>query len=222
MPASGDAGFVNAYEQSKREAEALVLGAGLDAVVLRTSTLACDGRTGQVVQLNALHRALWLTFNGLVPMLPGSDQTPVDVIPHDWAARAVARLAALAPSGSVLHLCAGRAAPTLGALLDATLALLRAAPEFRRRTVARPDLVDPATWALFSRTVFETGDRRLAKILRGLESFVPQLSLPKRFETARAEALLGEAAPPVEQWWPRMIGWLLETRWRDVRAEEAA
>ena len=219
---AGNAGFVNAYEQSKREAEDLVLGSGLDAVVLRPSTLACDATTGEVLQQNALHRALWLTFNGLVPMLPGSDDVPLDAVPHDWAARAVARLATAAPSGAVLHLCAGAQAPRLGALLDLTLSLLRASPEFRRRGVDRPAMVDSATWRLFSTTVAEVGEPRLRRILAGLSHFTPQLALPKRFETARAEALLGERAPPVETWWPRMIGWLLQTRWATARAGVAA
>lgn len=220
--AAGDAGFANSYEQSKREAEELVLRSGLDAVVLRPSTLACDAASGAVLQQNALHRALWLTFNGLVPMLPGSDDVPLDVVPHDWAARAVARLATEAQSGAVLHLCAGARALQLGALLDRTLSLLRASPEFRRRDVSRPSMVDAATWRLFSATVEEVGEPRLRRILAGLSHFVPQLSLPKRFETARADALLGEPAPAVEVWWPRMIAWLLETRWAPARAEEAA
>ena len=44
--------------------------------------------------------------------------------------------------------------------------------------------------------------------------FIPQLALPKRFATARAEALLGRAAPPVRAFWGRMIDHLQATGWR--------
>jgi hypothetical protein len=53
-------------------------------------------------------------------------------------------------------------------------------------------------------------------VAHALSHFLPQLALPKRFETARAEALLGAGAPPVRDYWGRMLDHLDATGWRGV------
>jgi long-chain acyl-CoA synthetase len=222
-PSSGADGFVNAYEQSKHEAEALVRGSGCQFVMLRPSSIVCDSRTGAVAQVNAVHRALFLYFSGLVPMLPGDEHTPLDVVPADWVTRSVARLT-LDPeaSGRTFHLCAGSGAPALGALFDVTEEVLRGDPDFRRRGVSRPDVVDLATYRLFERSVHEIGEPKLVRILRGLSTFIEQMTLPKTFETAGAEAALGEPAPAVLEYWPRMLSHLVATHWAVTRENQEA
>lgn len=211
-------GFVNAYEQSKHEAEALVRASGRDFVILRPSSIVCDAETGAVTQVNAVHRALWLYFSGLVPMLPGDEQAPLDVVPSDWVARAVARLT-LDPtvSGRTFHLCAGKRAPSLGKLFDLTDALLREDPDFRRRGVCRPAVVDLATYRLFEQSVREIGDPQLVRLVRGLSHFIEHMALPKTFDTEGADEVLGETAPSVLDYWPRMVSYLLATHWDVTR-----
>jgi thioester reductase-like protein len=219
---AGDAGWVNSYEQSKHEAEALVRSSGLDYVIARPSTIVCDDVHGRVTQVNAVHRALRLYHAGLASMMPGADDTPVDVIPADWVADAIARLAlAREASGSTVHLCAGEGALQLGALLDRTYALWSQDPDWRRRGIARPALSDLPTYQLFERSVELVGDARLKRITRSLSHFVPQLALPKYFDTARARAILGEAAPPVASYWDRMLERLLESNWNAALPEAA-
>jgi len=222
-PSGGAQGFVNAYEQSKHEAEALVRDWGSRFVILRPSSIVCDSRTGAVAQVNAVHRALFLYFSGLVPMLPGDEGAPLDLVPVDWVTRAVARLTLdPASSGRTFHLCAGAAAPTLGALFDVTEEVLRGDPEFLRRGVSRPDVVDLGTYRLFEQSVYELGDPKLVRILRGLSTFVEQLTLPKTFETRGAEGALGEQAPRVLEYWPRMLSHLLSTHWAVARESQEA
>ena len=102
------AGWVNAYEQSKYEAEALVHESGLDSVILRPSTIVCDAATGEVSQHNAVHRALRTYYRGLAAMMPGVDGSTVDVVTTDYVSDAIVRLA-LDPrlTGRTFHLCAG-------------------------------------------------------------------------------------------------------------------
>jgi hypothetical protein len=57
--------------------------------------------------------------------------------------------------------------------------------------------------------VEDTGDVRLRRVTQSLSHFIPQLALPKRFGTARADALLGYPAPPVSAYWGRMVARLL-------------
>ena len=219
---AGDAGWVNSYEQSKHEAEALVRSSGLEYVIARPSTIVCDDVRGGVTQVNAVHRALRLYHAGLASMMPGAEETPVDVIPADWAADALVRLAlAQTVSGLTVHLCAGEGALPLGALLDRTYALWSRDLAWRRRGIARPALSDLATYELFERSVELVGDARIKRITRSLSHIVPQLALPKHFDTSRARALLGDAAPPVSAYWDRMLGWLLTSNWSAALPEAA-
>ena len=214
----GSRGFVNAYEQSKHEAEELVRSAGRPFVVLRPSSIVCDSRDGSVTQVNAVHRAVWLYFSGLVPMLPGDERTPLDLVPSDWVARAVVRLG-LDPelNGRTFHLCAGSRAPALGEIFDLTDSILRRDPEFRRRGVSRPEVVPLPTYRLFERSVHELGEPKLVRIVQGLSHFIEQMALPKTFDTRGTEAAMGEPAPRVLDYWPRMVSHLLATQWALTR-----
>ena len=219
---AGGAGWVNSYEQSKHEAEALVRSSGLEYVIARPSTIVCDDVQGGVTQVNAVHRALRLYHAGLASMMPGAEDTPVDVVPANWVAEGIVRLAlARATSGLTVHLCAGEGALPLGALLDRTYALWSQDLAWRRRRIARPALSDLATYELFERSVELVGDARLKRITRSLSHFVPQLALPKHFDTSRARSILGEAAPPVAAYWDRMLERLLTSNWNAALPEAA-
>jgi nucleoside-diphosphate-sugar epimerase len=210
-------GWVNAYEQSKAEAETLVRRARRDWVILRPSTVACDDVDGGVTQRNAIHRALRLFHDGLAAVMPGVPGSTLDAVPAGYVADGVARLALRAGvDGETIHLCAGRGAMPLDELLADSFALWAEDAAWRRRGLVPPSLGDLATWDLFTRTVTATGHPRLAQVAHALSHFLPQLALPKRFETVRAEALLGAAAPPVRTYWTRMVGHLQATGWRGV------
>jgi thioester reductase-like protein len=212
-------GWVNAYEQSKYEAERLVQENAADWVILRPSTIVCDDRGGAVTQVNAVHRALRLYHAGLVAMMPGVEGSTIDVVTTEFVAGAIARLALREDvAGEVVHLCAGEGALPLGELLDITYAYWAGDAEWRRRGIARPPLVDLQTYALFERSVEEVGDASIKRLTRSLSHFVPQLALPKVFDTAKTRALLGVDAPPVRAFWTAMLSQLLST----ARARRAA
>lgn len=225
IPEGADAageGWVNAYEQSKHEAELIVRDSDLEYVIARPSTVVCDDVRGAVTQVNAVHRALRLYHAGLASMMPGTEDTPVDVIPADWVADAIARLSLARDCvGRTVHLCAGDGALPLGALLDRTYALWSRDTSWRRRHIARPALSNLDTYELFERSVDLVGDARLQRITRSLSHFVPQLALPKRFDTSLSRELLGDAAPPVATYWERMLEWLLASNWSAALPEAA-
>ncbi len=219
--ASDAIGWVNAYERSKTEAEALVRATRSDWVILRSSTIACDDTSGVVTQRNAVHQALRLFHDGLAAMIPGVPDSALDVVPTSYVSDAIARLAlARDLDGATLHLCAGAGAMPLGELLDDCHARWATDASWRRRRIAPPAQADLETWELFTQAVEDTGHPRLRRVTRALTHFLPQLALPKRFETARAESLLGTVAPPVREYWSRMIEHLLRTGWRGVAGLE--
>jgi thioester reductase-like protein len=217
----GHEGFVNSYEQSKAEMESLVREAmpSLPIALYRLSTIIGDSRSGAVTGFNAVHHALRLLYQGLAPMVPGEPATPVDLIPVDFAADAAFHLFehAFTP-GVTYHLCAGadRSAP-LGALLDATMAAFeRYRPAWRRRSIARPALVNLETYELFVRSVEEAGNDVLLQATRAVQAFAYQLAFPKIFDAHRATAVLASAGimpPPVLDYYDAIVRWCIESNW---------
>ena len=207
-------GWVNAYEQSKYEAEALVRASGLPWTILRSSTIACNDADGSVTQINAVHRALRIYHRGLAAMMPGNRANPLDVVTADFVADAVARLTLDSRANQrTVHLCAGRNAITLGELVDSAYDVWSADPAWRKRRVERAMITDAETYRLFEEAVHQTGDPRLGSILTSLSYFIPQLALPKVFDTSAAEELLGSPPPCARDFWLPMIRQLLATNW---------
>jgi nucleoside-diphosphate-sugar epimerase len=215
-------GWVNAYEQSKHEAERLVRAAHLPWVIVRPSTVVCDGGDGGIRQINAVHRALDLCRAGLAAMVPGRVDTPVDLVTTDYVSGGIARLArAEGVDGRTYHLCAGAGALPLGELLDRALVHWARDARWARRGVARPALASLETYRSFELAIEETGDARLRAITRSLTHFVPQLALSKRFVTDAADAALGYAAPAVASYWTAVLE-RLEVNRRTRAARSAA
>jgi nucleoside-diphosphate-sugar epimerase len=217
----GAEGFVNSYEQSKAEMETLVRDTmpRLPIALYRLSTIIGDSRTGAVSGFNAIHHALRLLYQGLAPMVPGRESALVDLVPVDFAADAAYHLfeQAFAP-GTTYHLCAGATrSATLGALLDATIAAFeRYRPAWRRRSIARPALVELDTYELFVRSVEEAGNQVLLQATRAVQAFAYQLAYPKVFDARRADAGLASAsieAPPVLDYYDRVVRWCIDTNW---------
>jgi nucleoside-diphosphate-sugar epimerase len=217
----GADGFVNSYEQSKAEMEALVRDAmaELPVALYRLSTIIGDSRTGEVHGFNAIHHALRLLYRGLAPMLPGQEAALVDLIPVDFAADAAHHLIARAfAPGTTYHLCSGPArSATLGRLLDVTLAAFeRYRPAWRKRSIARPAIVELETYELFVRTVEEAGNQVLLQATRAVQAFAYQLAYPKVFDARVAGAALAAARiepPPVLNYYDRIVRWCVETNW---------
>ncbi|MGI8617677.1 MAG: SDR family oxidoreductase [Gemmatimonadaceae bacterium] len=215
-----DAGFANAYETSKHEMEQLTRAAmrDLPVSVYRLSTaIGADG-SGEVTSLNAFHTALRLMYGGLVPMIPGSAETPIDVVSTGFAARAIQSLftAGFEP-GETYHICAGRSAPPLGAVLDTAMRTMRARrPSWRRRAIELPVLTDEPTYDLFIRSVRESGDAMMLAATRAVESFARQLTKPKVFDTSHVDAAYAGAAtrPDSLALCEDVVRYCVENEWR--------
>jgi nucleoside-diphosphate-sugar epimerase len=217
------AGWVNAYEQSKYEAESTVRASSLPWTIVRPTTIVCRGPEGDIPQINAVHRALRVYHRGLAAMIPGDRANPFDVITSNYVTNAIARLALDERAlHQTVHLCAGRGALTLGELVDTAYEVWSEAPEWRKRGVERAIITDAATYGVFERAVMETGDARLRSVLSSLSHFIPQLALPKVFDTTVAERLLDAPAPAVSSYWRPMLRALIAGNWGQTVEEVAA
>ncbi len=196
-------GFVNAYEESKWEAERLAAASGLPVQVLRLATVVGSETSGAVERPGAVHYALAGLERGLVPMLPGTPEARVELLSTELAAGAVVRALGSAPRGcAVYHVAGGRRAPRLGDLLEILVGeLARRRPAWRRRRVEPPRLVPEATFAAYRETVVRTGNPLFADLLAALDAFTPALGYPKIYVTTRAEELW-QGPLPLPEWRP--------------------
>jgi nucleoside-diphosphate-sugar epimerase len=213
--------FVNAYERTKHEAERLVAGAGLPARIARLST--CLGHSsGYVHRFGALHQCLRWLMRGLVPVVPGSGDSRVDLIPTDVAGRWIAR-AATTPvhATEIHHVAAGAAAAPLTELIQTAVDEIR----WRHtRWIEPPLITDAETYALFERTVAHSRDPLFARVLHVANSFFPTLVYPKVYETRHAEELWGGPLP-VSNWQTALrnvIGYGCSREWRGSRGVKGA
>jgi nucleoside-diphosphate-sugar epimerase len=217
---SHSARFVNPYEQSKYRMERFLRKQDdLPVAVYRLSTVI-GGEDGQVRQFNAVHRALRLLYNGLVPMVPGTPQSRVDLISTDYATSALFELFDKRfAAGRTYHIAAGkRASIPLQELLEETAeAFSRFDRHWSRENVEIPPIVTLETFRILERSVGHTSSAFLKRILRSLKDFAPQLSYPKVFDTVETERSLrgtGIFAPQVSDYYARVIRYCLASGWR--------
>ncbi len=140
----------SAYLDSKRRAEALVRGSGLDWAIARPSVVIGDSVTGAIARYQGLHWLIRGIVRDQVPIIAGPADSPVDVVPADVAARALAALVdADLPSGE--HwITAGPAAPTISHLVDIVLRVADA----HGWSPSRPRFLPQATVHRLFRPVF--------------------------------------------------------------------
>jgi len=88
-------GFRNTYERTKFEAETMVRAQleSIPGVILRPSIIVGDSRTGVTSSFKTLYWPLKIYARRLWRTVPGFPDAVVDVVPVDFVAEAVARLA---------------------------------------------------------------------------------------------------------------------------------
>jgi nucleoside-diphosphate-sugar epimerase len=89
--ADGDRGRTAiGYASSKSAAEQVVRSSCLPHVILRPSVVIGDSVTGEIAAFQGLHRVVAGMFAGTVPMIPFDPAWPIDFIPADVVADAIA------------------------------------------------------------------------------------------------------------------------------------
>ena len=204
-------GFFNAYQQSKYEAEGLVLDAlpGVPAAILRLSSVIGNSR-GEVRQFNFFHQLLKMIPNsGPVPMMPGNPVAPVDLIPSDWAVDALEHmLNNCFEAGRIYHVCAGSpGCLPVRNLIDRT---------FQKFAMRPPRLVNMAEFERFARERRGGGHGVVGEMVRVLDQFLPHLALYQSFENGRTLGDLERAGirmPAIESYYEKIIDYCVVTNW---------
>ena len=204
--------FVNGYERSKWEAESLVLSSGLPAEIVRLAIVGGSERDGSVRRPGALHHALYWLYKGLIPMIPGTPETRVDLISTEFAAGVIAAtVASPASPGCIVHASSGTQAPELAELLDYLATIFDGHHRgWSSGAMSRPDIVDRETFALFEKSVEQIGVILFRRVCEDARSFLPILLYPRTVGTSLA------ASVPMADWQTlaqRVTGRLIATDW---------
>lgn len=115
-------GFSSAYEMSKYEGECLVAAAKaeLPISIFRPGMIVGDSTTGAIKTFNTIYFPLRLYLTGALRLLPANADLPVNIVPVDYVAAAIAHLTFVPPAaGLTFHLVAPHdALPKAGELVE--------------------------------------------------------------------------------------------------------
>lgn len=213
-------GFANTYEQSKYEAETLLQAAmeTLPIAIYRLSTVLGDSKTGAVRSFTAPHQSLNVMHMGLASLVPGTPDYVVDLIPGDYAARALCLLFTdhFEPGG-VYHLTAPpEKSYTLGELLDESYRYLgEHDAHWAKRRYPKPLITSQEAFDLSLLTIRQANNPFMAGILGAVSHFADQLSYPKTFSRKNVAACLPEydrEMPHISEYYGKVVRFCLETR----------
>jgi len=205
-------GFRNTYEQTKSEAEALVRSrmGTLPCLVLRPSIIVGDSQTGVTSSFKMMYWPLKIYARRLWRTVPGYPDAILDIVPVDFVAASVARLAFDdAAIGGTVHLCAG---PRGSATIEQ---IARRAAEFFRGP--QPRYVDPKLFfAAIRPLLFVSLWGRKRRVLIDGRAYRDYFSMRMQFDTANAERLLGPFGlrpPPVMDYLDRLFHYCVASEW---------
>jgi thioester reductase-like protein len=210
--------FRNSYERSKHEAEALVRSSSLPWTIARPSIVVGESTTGWTASFNVLYGPLRAFAAGAFPVLPARRRSPVDVVPVDYVADAVAALAVHPEAaGGTFHVTAGERASSVGEIMSLTTDRLER---------SAPRVVPPRAYRrLLHPLVLRRATPSTRRLLERTEIYFPYFAMRLRYDDARARALLepmGIAAPRLDDYFGRIMEFARAARWGKRPLDRAA
>ena len=109
------------YATSKLSAEQVVRDSGVPAVVLRPSVVIGDSRTGAISAFQGLHGVAGAILTGTVPLVPFDPAWPIDFVPCDVVADAIATVVERGTTSGDFWITAGPSALRLDEAVDVVL-----------------------------------------------------------------------------------------------------
>ncbi|MDC7683730.1 SDR family oxidoreductase [Asticcacaulis sp. BYS171W] len=213
------AAFNNSYEETKYEAEALVLASGLPVEIVRLSLMPGRQSDGYIHHYLEAHMLFEAFGRGFCGSFPGTGASPLDMLPVDYSATCLA-LHLDKPGfdiGAIHAVAAGAQATTMQDIYD-SIASTRSA-----RGLSVPPLPEWLPEAKFN-AMLETETPEDFGISFGAQmifrSVGAYIAKPKHFEGSMN--ILYTPPPAPISWLPAVIGYALDDNWGRGRTRAAS
>jgi thioester reductase-like protein len=198
-PLANAPGFVNNYERTKWEAEQIAMAADLPLGIARVSIVVGSHATGAVQRLGGFHSLMKWFSRDYVPVIPGTNQTLVDLISSELVAEFIAKtLTTDWKPGSIWHIAAGDQAARLIELSEIGWREMK--PGLLMQNREQPGesfIVDQDTFDQMRMSKTSPRQRVLRQAMDAINSFLPMLLYPRTYDVTSAEKLWGGPLP-----WP--------------------
>ncbi len=89
LPTASHLAPISMYEESKRQAEALVRTLSHEFVIVRPSIIVGDSRTGKVAAYQGMHDVMGSMIDRSLPVLPTTPEMLCDFVAQDWVVDAI-------------------------------------------------------------------------------------------------------------------------------------
>jgi long-chain acyl-CoA synthetase len=178
----------NTYEQTKLEAERLVMDSTLPAAILRPSIVVGDSHTGWTPAFNVIYWPLQAFARGLFPCVPADPDARADIVPIDAVADALHELVVGIRRTGTYHVVAGDDAITASELVAL------AADAFGKH---RPTFVAPGT---------------ALDLEARAGAFLPYFRVRGTFDATRGNAL-GFRPPALQTYFNALMRYAADARW---------
>lgn len=205
------------YAASKRAAEQVVRQATVPTSIVRPSIVIGDSRTGATTEFQGFYHVLSALRRGMLPMLPFGAHWPLDLIPCDVVADAIATIVERDLFGRDYWLTAGSRALTVAQAVDLHIEHTRA----HGIPVDRPRFVAPDTYHRLIAPVFLDALPRTMRMAVSslMDLFLDYVSMEEPFPSSLDELAAAGAAPPPD--FPAAIRHSLDF-WHQETEEAAA
>jgi nucleoside-diphosphate-sugar epimerase len=206
------------YLDSKRAAEELVQGSGLDWHIVRPSVVVGDSRTGEAARLQGFHFFMRALLADQIPLLPVDDDDRVDFVSADLVAEVLAAMVDKPPRGEVSSVTAGERAFSSRQSVERAIEIAAR----HGQSVPRPRLVDPEMVDRLVRPVFFPElPRRVVRRYDQVTSIATIVVTPHPFESSLDELSRHygrEFDLDLDRTFESSVEYLLETLARPVQA----
>jgi nucleoside-diphosphate-sugar epimerase len=173
------------YASSKRAAEMVVKSSSVPHVILRPSVVIGDSDTGRIQSFQGLHQVAAAISAGLLPVIPFDPAWPIDFVPCDVVADAIATVVDHRLTGVELWITAGSKALRLDQAVSTCVALVNELG----MPVEQPRFVPPDLFERLIAPVFlaEMPTRIRIAVKRTLDFFSTYLAAGRTMPSSLAE-----------------------------------
>jgi len=204
-------GWKNSYEQTKWESERHMreVWGDLPVTIYRPAIIVGDSKTGETSSFNVLYWPIRIFSTGRFPMVIGSQDTPIDVVPVDWVAEAMLHISSRPDSiGKCFALAAGDRCTRVGPLCDL-------ASKFFGRPL--PRFIEPDYfYEHIAPEMAKQLNTAAGQLMKNGMQYLPYFASNPIFDTSNTDAALEDSdldCPRLDEYFDILFTWCQESDW---------